>query len=69
VGDSPNHPISVPNLPQGYAPPDDRWRCRRCGSVRWVAASLTGPVDYGGRAIKQCVPCGHYSSDPAAPDG
>jgi hypothetical protein len=39
------------------------WHCRSCGSGRWVAASLTGPVGYGGRAIKQCVPCGRYSSD------
>jgi hypothetical protein len=41
------------------------WRCARCGSPKWVAASLTGPVVLGGRAIKQCVPCGHYSNDPA----
>jgi hypothetical protein len=41
-----------------------QWNCPKCGSPRWVAASLTGPVDYGGRAIKQCVPCGHYSNDP-----
>jgi hypothetical protein len=40
------------------------WHCRRCGSPKWVAASLTGPVSTGGRAIKQCVPCGHYSNDP-----
>ncbi len=40
------------------------WRCPRCGSDRWVAASLTGPVSHGGRAIKQCIPCGHYSGDP-----
>jgi rubrerythrin len=40
------------------------WRCPQCGSSRWVA-SLTGPVEYGGEAIKQCIPCGHYSSDPA----
>lgn len=39
------------------------WRCPRCGSPRWVAASLTGPVSLGGRAIRQCVPCGHYSDD------
>lgn len=43
---------------------EERWHCPRCGSPRWVAASLTGPVEYGGRAIKQCVPCGHYSNDP-----
>jgi rubrerythrin len=52
---------------------EDRWACPRCGSARWVAASLTGPVEYGGRAIKQCIPCGHYSNDPVkaetAPDG
>lgn len=42
----------------------DPWRCPRCRSSRWVAASLTGPVEYGGRAIKQCVPCGRYSNDP-----
>lgn len=41
----------------------EEWRCPRCGSPRWVAASLTGPVEYGGRAIKQCIPCGHYSND------
>ncbi len=44
--------------------PKSVWRCRRCGSPSWVAASLTGPVGYGGRAIRQCVPCGHYSNDP-----
>jgi hypothetical protein len=41
----------------------EEWRCPRCRSTRWVAASLTGPVEYGGRAIRQCVPCGHYSND------
>ena len=40
------------------------WRCSRCGAPRWVAASLTGPVSHGGRAIKQCVPCGWYSHEP-----
>lgn len=46
------------------------WSCPRCGSDRWVAASLTGPVEFGGRAIKQCAPCGYYSSDPVrAPEG
>jgi C4-type Zn-finger protein len=40
------------------------WHCPRCGSTRWVAASLTGPVSYGGKAIRQCVPCGYYSGDP-----
>lgn len=39
------------------------WHCQGCGSPRWVSASLTGPVGYGGRAIKQCVPCGRYSDD------
>lgn len=43
---------------------DRPWQCKKCGSGKWVAASLTGPVGYGGRAIKQCVPCGSYSSDP-----
>jgi len=41
------------------------WRCGSCGSQRWVAASLSGPVEHGGRAIRQCVPCGHYSNDAA----
>lgn len=45
----------------------NRWRCSRCGSPRWVAASVTGPVSHGGRAIKQCIPCGRYSSDPVEP--
>jgi hypothetical protein len=40
------------------------WRCQRCGSPRWVSASLTGPVSLGGRAVRQCVPCGYYSDDP-----
>jgi hypothetical protein len=44
--------------------PETDWRCKRCGSTRWGSASLTGPVEYGGTAIKQCVPCGHYSNDP-----
>lgn len=48
---------------------DETWKCSRCGSLRWVAASLTGPVDYGGRAIRQCVPCGFYSTDAAVSDG
>lgn len=43
----------------------DPWRCSRCGSWRWVSASLTGPVSHGGRAIRQCTPCGHYSGDDA----
>lgn len=42
----------------------DTWRCKGCGSARWVSASVTGPVEYGGRAIKQCIPCGRYSNDP-----
>lgn len=46
----------------------DGWRCKRCGSPKWVAASLTGPVGYGGRAIRQCVPCGRYSGDPVDPE-
>ena len=46
------------------APTDDEWRCPRCSSPRWVSASLTGPVSLGGKAIRQCVPCGHYSNDP-----
>jgi hypothetical protein len=41
------------------------WKCKRCGSDRWVRASLTGPVSHGGKAIRQCVPCGHYSNVPA----
>lgn len=45
-----------------HDPPE--WHCPRCRSPRWVAASLTGPVEYGGTAIKQCVPCGYYSNDP-----
>ncbi len=44
--------------------PADDWRCPRCASAQWVAASLSGPVHLGGRAIRQCVPCGHYSDDP-----
>lgn len=36
-----------------------KWRCSRCNSKRWVSASLNGGVT----RIKQCVPCGHYSSD------
>lgn len=48
-------------------PDDPEWTCRRCGSHRWVAASLTGPVSHGGRAIRQCVPCGWYSNDPVGP--
>ncbi len=44
------------------------WKCSRCGSNRWVAASVTGPVSHGGRAIKQCIPCGHYSNDKVDPD-
>lgn len=35
------------------------WRCPRCNSNRWVSASLNG----GLTRIKQCVPCGHFSSD------
>jgi hypothetical protein len=50
-------------------PSEDEWRCKRCGSDRWVAASLTGPVGRGfhGKAIRQCVPCGRYSDDPVVP--
>lgn len=40
------------------------WRCSRCGSALWVAASL----NEGRTVIRQCVPCGHYSDDPAVPD-
>ncbi len=40
---------------------DADWRCRRCGAARWVAASL----DEGRTRIRQCVPCGAYSQDPA----
>jgi regulator of replication initiation timing len=54
--------------PGDHASGADSWLCPRCGSDRWVAASLTGPVEYGGRAIKQCVSCGHYSSDPVKPE-
>jgi len=39
--------------------PKDAWHCRRCGSTRWVAASLTG----GLTRVRQCVPCGYYSGD------
>lgn len=42
----------------------DGWRCKRCGADRWVAASLSGPDYDGSRSIRQCVPCGHYSTDP-----
>jgi hypothetical protein len=41
----------------------DNWRCRRCGSTRWVAASLNG----GLTRIRQCVPCGRYSGDLVEP--
>lgn len=51
--------------PEQPAAPSAQWSCPRCGSPRWVAASLTGPVQYGGSAIKQCVPCGHYSNSAA----
>lgn len=37
--------------------PTPEWRCTRCGSARWVAASLNG----GYTVIRQCVPCGFYS--------
>lgn len=35
------------------------WRCKRCNSTRWVSASLDG----GLTRIKQCIPCGRYSTD------
>lgn len=44
----------------------DGWRCRRCGSARWVQVSLTGPVSMGGKPIAQCVPCGAYGDLPKA---
>ena len=37
------------------------WRCRRCGSIKWVSASL----NQGLTRIAQCIPCGYYSSDNA----
>jgi hypothetical protein len=40
-------------------PEADDWHCRRCGSPRWVSASLNG----GYTRTRQCVPCGYYSGD------
>lgn len=39
----------------------DGWRCPRCNAPNWVRTSLNG----GLTVIRQCVPCGHYSSDVA----
>jgi len=50
-------------------PTGTEWRCTRCGSTRWVAASLTGPVSLGGKAIRQCIRCRHYGSDPVEAAG
>lgn len=36
----------------------DTWTCPRCGSPRWVSASL----NEGLTRIPQCVPCGHYDA-------
>jgi hypothetical protein len=58
AGATPNPPVADNEAPEG-----DVWRCPRCGSPRWVGASLTGPPPHG-KAIRQCVPCGHYSDDP-----
>lgn len=58
-------PVDVEAAVELTPPEPDPWRCSRCGSGRWVSASLTGPVSHGGKAIRQCVPCGHYSGDPA----
>jgi hypothetical protein len=50
----------IPVLDVLNAPRPD-WHCPKCGSTHWVAASL----DEGRTRIRQCVPCGHYSDDPA----
>lgn len=57
--------ISDP-APESSAEPE--WRCPRCRSDRWVGASLTGPVEYGGKSLRQCVPCGHFSNHPVPED-
>lgn len=67
-GARPTWPCRTAQMALDLDGPTDPWRCSRCGSSRWVAASLTGPVAYGGRAIRQCVPCGHYSNDPVPKD-
>lgn len=56
---------AVRRIPDTSSQTDKAWRCSRCEGTQWVRASLTGPVESGGRAIKQCIPCGHYSNDPA----
>jgi uncharacterized protein (DUF983 family) len=41
------------------------WRCPRCRSPRWVAASLTR----GMTIIPQCIPCGYYDGKHFVRDG
>ena len=44
-----------------YAEHVSRPRCPRCGARRWVGCSRSGPVEFGGQRLAQCVPCGHVA--------
>lgn len=44
-------------------PTDATWRCRRCGSHRWVGWRA-GPAQDGYPRQAQCVPCGHIQPPP-----